>query len=394
MKKVKMMSCALATGFMMFTTLAPNAYAEKNNNIQVQIDEANGSLQSQQQQRQQLQKEMDELKKTIKELEASITATQEKLDKTKQDITETQRIINEKVEKIAQLEKQIEQREYIIKQRLVAMQDQPRVNIVTEVLVNSQSVLDLMDRINSLSLIFESDTNILEAQERDQNQVEAEKEAILQKQAELRAYEQELTKTHNELIADQQKKQEALDQMEEKMQTIVNTMTSTESQLRQLERQALFLQQQAEEDDSANTTQAIAASSSSTPAPAPAAKPAVTAPPTSNSGVVSYAMQFLGRPYVFGAAGPNAFDCSGFISFVYKVGRQDVAGYWASVQKTGNPQPGDLVFFANTYKPGPSHMGIYIGNNKMIHAGSKGIAISDLGSSYNRKHFLGYGKGF
>ncbi|MBO9129951.1 C40 family peptidase [Bacillus sp. 165] len=387
MKKVKIMSCALAAGFMMFTALTPNAHAEKNNNVNVQINKTNNTLQTQKEERNRLQKEIKELKKTTKDLETKIKENQAKLDATKKNITDTQRIINEKVEKIAQLEEQIQKREYIIKQRLVAMQDQPRVNIVTQVLVNSKSIVDLMERINSLSLIFESDTTILEAQERDQKQVETEKEAILQKQAELRAYEKELTNTQTELVDDKQKKREALDEMSEKLNKIVMEMSSTQSQLRQLEREAAALQDAYEEEE--QTSSNTSGSGTTTPE-----KPPVIAPPVSNSNVVNYAMKFLGKPYVFGAAGPNAFDCSGFISYVFKKSRTDVSGYLRQATMVSNPQPGDLVFFKNTYKPGPSHMGIYIGNGKMIHASSsQGITISSVRSSYyNSSRWIGYGR--
>ncbi len=57
-------------------------------------------------------------------------------------------------------------------------------------------------------------------------------------------------------------------------------------------------------------------------------------------------------------------------------------------QKVSSPQPGDLVFFQGTYKAGPSHIGIYVGNGQMIHASDKGIAYGDINSSYNKKTFL------
>lgn len=111
-------------------------------------------------------------------------------------------------------------------------------------------------------------------------------------------------------------------------------------------------------------------------------------------GVIGKAQSYLGLPYVWGSASPSngGFDCSGFISYIFGVGRQDVAGYWNSVSKVGSPQPGDLVFFQGTYKAGPSHIGIYVGNGQMIHASDKGIAYGDINSSYNQKHFLGYGR--
>ncbi|PGP66867.1 N-acetylmuramoyl-L-alanine amidase, partial [Bacillus cereus] len=116
--------------------------------------------------------------------------------------------------------------------------------------------------------------------------------------------------------------------------------------------------------------------------------------PTPVPGVIGKAQQYLGMPYVWASASPSngGFDCSGFISYIYGVGRQDVNGYWNSVSKVSSPQPGDLVFFQNTYKNGPSHIGIYVGNGQMIHASDKGIAYGDINSSYNQKHFLGYGR--
>ncbi|MGU2744889.1 C40 family peptidase [Bacillus cereus] len=120
---------------------------------------------------------------------------------------------------------------------------------------------------------------------------------------------------------------------------------------------------------------------------------------SSSSGIVDLATKLLGKPYVFGADGPNAFDCSGFISYVfknngYKIGRNSVAGYWGMVTKISDPQPGDLVFLQNTYKAGPSHLGIYIGNGEYIHAADEttGVIKSKINSSYTQKHFLGYAR--
>ena len=85
-------------------------------------------------------------------------------------------------------------------------------------------------------------------------------------------------------------------------------------------------------------------------------------------GVIGKAQSYLGLPYVWGSASPSngGFDCSGFISYIFGVGRQDVRGYWNSVSKVDSPQPGDLVFFQGTYKAGPSHIGIYVGNGQML----------------------------
>ncbi|PGV54490.1 hypothetical protein COD94_29485 [Bacillus cereus] len=115
--------------------------------------------------------------------------------------------------------------------------------------------------------------------------------------------------------------------------------------------------------------------------------------------IINEAKKHINKPYVWGADGPNSFDCSGFITYVYThagypVSRTTAQGFYDKSQKITNPQPGDLVFFTKTYSPGPyiTHIGIYIGDNKMIDAGGDHVDIRDLNSPYNRQHFVGYGR--
>lgn len=100
--------------------------------------------------------------------------------------------------------------------------------------------------------------------------------------------------------------------------------------------------------------------------------------------IIELAKQHLGLPYLWAGTTSFGFDCSGFTQFCFKM-----AGYFlrrdADMQfEQGEPVlnrenlvPGDLVFF-QTYKAGPSHVGIYIGNMKYIHSGSKGVAINSF----------------
>jgi peptidoglycan endopeptidase LytE len=112
-----------------------------------------------------------------------------------------------------------------------------------------------------------------------------------------------------------------------------------------------------------------------------------------NTAVVAEAKKYIGVPYVFGGSSPSVgFDCSGFVYYVFnKVGksipRTSAEGYYSRSYYVSNPQPGDLVFFDNTYKQGVSHMGIYIGNNQFIHAGGDQVQISSLSNSYYQSHF-------
>lgn len=111
--------------------------------------------------------------------------------------------------------------------------------------------------------------------------------------------------------------------------------------------------------------------------------------------VLSTSKNYLGVPYVFGGVNPNGFDCSGFTQYVFaKNGialprTADVQyGVGVSVSRS-NLQPGDLVFFS-TYLPGPSHVGIYMGNNQFINAqSSKGVAVASMSNNYWASRYVG-----
>lgn len=116
--------------------------------------------------------------------------------------------------------------------------------------------------------------------------------------------------------------------------------------------------------------------------------------------IINYAKRYMGMPYVWGGSNPStSFDCSGFVYWVFKnngydIYRTTVEGYWnmSRVQRDATPQIGDMVFLQNTYRVGPSHIGIYIGNGQMIDANSsRGIAIDNLNTPYYQSHLLGYG---
>lgn len=130
----------------------------------------------------------------------------------------------------------------------------------------------------------------------------------------------------------------------------------------------------------------------------PAAVPVSRGPADARKGqqVVAFAKQFLGVPYVWAGRSPGGFDCSGYIWYVFNhfgitlprmadgqfevgvpVGRRDLA-------------PGDLVFFS-TYEPGPSHVGIYMGNGHFIHAssGADEVTVTPLSKQYYVERYLG-----
>lgn len=117
------------------------------------------------------------------------------------------------------------------------------------------------------------------------------------------------------------------------------------------------------------------------------------------SALLTEAEKYLGYPYVWGGSNPDtSFDCSGFVSYVLtnsglvNTGRLGAQGLYNICTPVSNPQPGDLVFFQGTYDTtGVSHVGIYVGDQVMLHCGDP-IQYTSINTSYWRSHFFAYGR--
>lgn len=113
--------------------------------------------------------------------------------------------------------------------------------------------------------------------------------------------------------------------------------------------------------------------------------------------IVAEAKKYLGTPYVYGGASPSGFDCSGFVYYVLKQVGYSPYRVPSDQYKMGtfvskaNLQPGDIVFFANTYGSGLSHVGIYAGGGQFIHSPNSRstVSYSDLTSGYWAEHYYG-----
>lgn len=116
--------------------------------------------------------------------------------------------------------------------------------------------------------------------------------------------------------------------------------------------------------------------------------------------MIKEAEKYLGYPYVWGGSSPStSFDCSGYVCWVlnhsgWRVGRTSAQGLYnlCTPVSRSNARPGDLVFFKGTYKTnGVSHVGIYVGENRMIHCGNP-ISYTNINTQYWQSHFFTFGR--
>ncbi|AXG40153.1 peptidoglycan endopeptidase (plasmid) [Enterococcus gilvus] len=123
-----------------------------------------------------------------------------------------------------------------------------------------------------------------------------------------------------------------------------------------------------------------------------AAQPRMSRSMGQQNSIVSSARAQIGKPYAWGAAGPNAFDCGGLVKYVYKQAtntdlpmgttNQEKYGTEASL---GSLQPGDLLFYGN--RGATYHVGIYVGNNQMIHSPQPGQTVKAVDITYFYPNF-------
>ncbi|MCB2293688.1 bifunctional lysozyme/C40 family peptidase [Clostridium algoriphilum] len=122
---------------------------------------------------------------------------------------------------------------------------------------------------------------------------------------------------------------------------------------------------------------------------------------TKYTDLMKVALKYEGRPYVFGGSSPaQGFDCSGIIQYAYsqvgvKLSRTAQNQFdQSTIVPSSEAKPGDLVFFTGTYDCPDyiTHVGIYVGNNKMYQSGGSGLGYIDLTKPYYQEHLVGIGR--
>jgi peptidoglycan DL-endopeptidase CwlO len=287
-----------------------------------------------------------------------------KLQRIKGDLQENQQQL-----KVAQANLKFAQRS--LARRLVAAYTSSQDNSTLSVLLGATSLDDLLNRIETVNSTAQQDARIA-------RQVSTFKASIQQRRQQLRDARAAQERAVAQKAAERQRIQAQLASRRRMLSSIrgqISRMRAAEAaQQRRLA--ASVRSRLADEPPPPSIAVGV---SVSTP------EGSTVAPPSQYSGIVGVAMRYLGVPYVWGGASPRGFDCSGLVQYAYAQLGMSVPHSTYALWPMGvavsrsQLQTGDLVFFN-----GLGHMGIYIGNNQMIHAPHSGdvVKISSLTGWY------------
>ena len=382
----------------------------------------------QKQQMEQSQDKYADINSKIRELEDKIDGLSAKIEplffqveKNKEEISKTEESISTVKVQIEESKKKIEKQQEVLGQRIRATyKSGGQANYLTA-LLDSNGIGDFLSRVQAISKVMGMDKQVIDELTSEKEKLDSQVKELEDKTAEL-----------NKLNSETQSKIDELNKMKAEQEVVgelaplerqliepwtskinsnssVNDLNQAVTALRGLRNQIktpevdaeavqaiekakdLIETKKAEEAVSSapnrgGDVNSGGSSSSTSNGSSSSNSGSTVAPPSEGaaSAVVSYAYQFIGRPYVFGATGPDSFDCSGFTSYVYRnaVGREITRTTYTQINQ-GRPvsrdqlQPGDLVF-----TNGVGHVGIYVGGGNMIHAARPGVGVI-VGPIYN-----------
>lgn len=304
----------------------------KVQSIESQIEQFDGQIEK-------LMMEVNGNKTKIKSIQNDIEASEDEIKKAEEDIKQEQDLYNERM-------------------KVMYMNG---VGGYLDVILGAESLGDLFERVEAVKKITDLDKKIVKELE--------------EKQESIKAKETKLREEQNKLVALNKSQEEKAKKLEEDRKAQDKLVQEARRQASQFA--GVLKDDQAKIRETKQLIQQMRSK-------APKYTPSRGSAPISSDSVVAYASNFLGTPYVWGANGPENFDCSGFTKYVYAhfgvrlprvSGEQAQTGEYVS---KSNLQPGDLVFFGSPVH----HVGIYVGNDSYIHAPRTGdvVKISTLSS--------------
>ncbi len=397
----KILSLLLALGLTMsisMPTLAESLTQQLNNQKKQLIEQQSSYVKQ--------QRDFEKLEISIEKLDANIEQIYSAIDKAKFEISDTENKIEQTQKEIVIAENNIKDEEALFNQRMRVMFINGADSYL-EILLDSEGIQDLISRAENVKEIIEYDNKIISELNEKKKDIEHRKSALNYNKIKVLTLKSENENKLDKLNVKQSEQSELIVQAKKQQKLNGNEITATQALLDSTTDQikeankiandlALATKKTQEVTPSrGNVTNVVknqvveqkVEAKVETKVETKVVKQKVSEPiktsTVSSNEVINYAKRFLGTPYEWAATGPNTFDCSGFVQYVYAhfgvtTGRStyDQITHGVFVSRS-NLQPGDLVFFGSG---SPHHVGIYVGNNSYIHAPRTGdvVKISPL----------------
>lgn len=353
-----------------------------------------------------------------------LAAVQSQLETTNQQITSVQNELEVLQGSIEQLNTDIQDKETKLADRLYIMQSYVNGGQLINVILSAGSFDELLNRMQSVEELTSYDKELITGLANDKKELEEKEAAVQENYDSLFILQTQQTELQNALSEQANGYQATLDEQNAVMNNynveigaIDESLTENEKRIlaeeerkkeeerleqERLEQERLEQEQQQQQSSSNNSSSSSSGGNSSSSggsssSGSSSSSGGSTSTPSysGHSGIVQAALSKNGCAYVYGGTGPNVFDCSGLAQWSYRqagiaIPRTVTLQYYACTL-VSSPQPGDLVFFNTTGHL--THVGIYIGNNQFIHAGSSstGVYIASLSNSYWAPRIEGYG---
>lgn len=392
----------------------------------------------QKQQMEQSQDKYADINSKIRELEDKIDGLTAKIEplffqveKNKEEIAKTEEAISTVKVQIDESKKKIEKQQEVLGQRIRATYKSGGQATYLTALLDSNGIGDFLSKVQAISKVMGMDKQVIDELTSEKDKLDSQVKELEDKTKELNELNSETQTKIDELNKMKAEQEVAIKDMKAEQEKVVGELAPLEKKLLEpwtekinanssindlnqaitalrglrnqiktpeVDAEAVQAIEKAKElietkkseeavSSAPNRGGDVSASQGSSGSSSSSSNGGATvAPPSSGaaSAVVSYAYQFIGRPYVYGAVGPDAFDCSGFTSYVYRhaVGKEITRTTYSQINQ-GRPvsrdqlQPGDLVF-----TNGVGHVGIYVGDGQMIHAARPGVGVI-VGPIYN-----------
>ena len=333
-------------------------------------------------------KKIDNLENKKEEIEGELDTKNEELVNLMVDVGILEKEIDQNEKQLKQVKKDLktaqknEKKQYqAMKKRIKFMYERGDSAVISS-LLESKSMADMLNRVEYFNEVYDYDRNLLDNYEKTRKQVEDLKAQVEDEKKELETAKDDLKQQQKQLetaMANLRSQQANAD-----TQIAYAKSLASEYQKTITEQNKIIQQQQAAAAASGRSSGGSSGGSGGTSKPnSNASVPGgnLNPPKTTNvsgSDVVNYAMQFVGKPYVWGGKDPNTgADCSGFTSYVYAHFGISIPSFSGAQRSCGqevsyaNAQAGDLICYAG-------HVAIYMGGGKIVHA--KGTAYGIVGN--------------